>query len=66
MVYGDSSARYHNFMQAQRPPARSLGKGEEDKDEPELYLFKANARDKMLAFVRLQSSCFPLRFLKLG
>jgi ribonuclease-3 len=34
------------------PSMLNLGKGEEDKDEPELYLFKANARDKMLAFVR--------------
>jgi hypothetical protein len=43
-----------------------VGKGEEDRDEPELYLFKANARDKMLAFVRFQPCSFPLRFLKLA
>ena len=53
-------------MQAQRPPARSIGKGEDDKDEPELFLFKANARDKFVSFVRFQPCSFPLRFLKLA
>lgn len=43
-----------------------MGKGDEEKDEPELFLFKANARDKLVAFVRFQPCSFPLRFLKLG
>lgn len=42
------------------------GKVDEEKDEPELFLFKANARDKLLAFVRFQPCSFPLRFLKLS
>ena len=37
----------------------------DEREEPHLYLFKTNARNKILAFKRIQSVEYPLRMLPL-